>query len=240
MGSKRFKGHLCVYCVQRDGVVGDHVFARSFFLPGARKDLPQVPACEQCNDEKGRIEHHLATVLPFGGRHTDAPENLKSQVPARLSKNNRLAQELATGRGLIWEDAGRIAQPAITLPFDSEPACRLFALVARGLAWHHWRAYLQAEHVSHAMFLSKFGCESFDRFFGLAAVNRVEINLGDGTVRYRGVQAKDIPECTLWRIHFYGGLMLSGDEDAPNEISTEIGAITGTAKTVYRVAGVGQ
>ena len=46
--------------------MGDHVIARGFFLPSERGELPQVPACKQCNNEKSRIEHHLTTVLPFG------------------------------------------------------------------------------------------------------------------------------------------------------------------------------
>jgi hypothetical protein len=94
MSSKRFKGLLCVYCLERKSVTGDHVFAREFFLPAQRSDLPQVPVCECCNNEKSRVEHYLTTLLPFGGRHSDSTENLKKQVPKRLERNHRLHSEL--------------------------------------------------------------------------------------------------------------------------------------------------
>jgi hypothetical protein len=40
---------------------------------------------------------------------------------------------------------------------------------------------------------------------------RVVENLGNGTVRYVGVQAADPPELTVWTIWMYGGLVLSDD-----------------------------
>jgi hypothetical protein len=40
---------------------------------------------------------------------------------------------------------------------------------------------------------------------------RVEENLGNGTVRYVGLQAADPPELTVWTISMYGGLVLSDD-----------------------------
>jgi len=67
MGSKRYRGKRCAYC-GRDGAsdTGDHVIARGFFLPSERGELPQVPACNQCNNEKSRLEHRLTTVLRSG------------------------------------------------------------------------------------------------------------------------------------------------------------------------------
>jgi len=55
MRSKKFAGELCVYCNSRPAVVPDHVFARKFFLLNKRGNLPQVPACDQCNNEKSRL-----------------------------------------------------------------------------------------------------------------------------------------------------------------------------------------
>ena len=52
-------------------------------------------------------------------------------------------------------------------------------------------------------------------------------NLGNRTVSYRGVQAVDTPQVTLWRFQLYGGIAFSGDPAAPNAVSTEVGAITG-------------
>jgi 5-methylcytosine-specific restriction endonuclease McrA len=74
--SKKFKGKTCAYCGEREAITGDHVFAREFFLPSDRADLPQAPICGECNNEKSKLEHYLTTVLPFGGRHPASAENL--------------------------------------------------------------------------------------------------------------------------------------------------------------------
>src|SRR5260370_474966 len=97
--SRRFKfaGETCVYCAAKPATVPDHIFARAFFLVPGRDNLPQAPACEQCNGDKAKLEYYLASVLPFGGRDQDASENLSKAVPERLAKNLRLHRELESG-----------------------------------------------------------------------------------------------------------------------------------------------
>lgn len=232
MSSKRFKGKLCVYCSDRPSVTGDHVFAREFFLPEVRANLPQVPVCDRCNNDKSKLEHYLTALLPFGGRHAHAHENLATQVPGRLAKNQRLAREVIAGRGRIWHLEGGIVQPTMTVPIDPHRTCELFAQIGRGLAWYHWGTYLQPGQISEALFLSNFGREFFARIFSMNAANRVQHNLGKGTVSYSGVQAADTPQLTLWRVHFYGGMVLSGDPQAPNAIATEIAIVIGPKRIV--------
>ena len=60
---------------------GDHVFARQLFPVSERDNLPKVPCCDQCNNDKSRLEHYLVTVLPFGAQHADSLSNLKTMVP---------------------------------------------------------------------------------------------------------------------------------------------------------------
>ena len=100
--SKKFKGKRCAYCAEREAVTGDHIFAREFFLPSARANLPQAPICRECNNEKSKLEHYLTTVLPFGGQHPTSLENLESMVPKRLRKNAKLHRELAAGQQRVF------------------------------------------------------------------------------------------------------------------------------------------
>lgn len=96
--SKKFREKLCAYCAKNTSIPqGDHLFAREFFLENDRNDLIKVPACDKCNNEKSRIEHYLTTILPFGGLHADAEQNLSAMVPKRLSKNKRLHSDLQLG-----------------------------------------------------------------------------------------------------------------------------------------------
>lgn len=120
----------------------------------------------------------------------------------------------------------------MTVPIDPHRTCELFAQIGRGLAQYHWGTYLQPDHISEALFLSNFGREFFARLFAMNAANRVQQDLGTATVSYSGVQAIDNPQLTLWRIHFYGGMVLSGDPQAPNTISTEIAVVTGPKRIV--------
>ena len=130
--SKKFKSQRCAYCAEREAVTGDHIFAREFFLPSARANLPQAPICEQCNNEKSKLEHYLTTVLPFGGSHSASRENLASMVPKRLRKNAKLHRELAAGQQSVStsDSSGEVVQ-TIAIPFDSNRLERLFAMSAR-------------------------------------------------------------------------------------------------------------
>jgi hypothetical protein len=98
--SKKYKGKTCVYC----GAVGlselpDHVLAREFVLERYRANLPKVPACDACNNNKSKLETALTALLPFGARHADAAENLNTLVPKRLRRNNALRSQIARGVG---------------------------------------------------------------------------------------------------------------------------------------------
>ncbi len=111
MGSKRYRGKRCVYC-GRDGAAdtGDHVIARGFFLPSERDQLPQVPACNQCNNEKSRIEHHLLTVLPFGTRRRLARlTNLCRDACSTMNACTAIFSMHGSGNGVVHmpPDGGR-------------------------------------------------------------------------------------------------------------------------------------
>lgn len=236
MSGKRFKGKLCVYCVKRPSVTGDHVFAREFFTLGSRDRLPQVPTCDPCNNDKSKLEHYLTALLPFGGRHTEAQANLIQQVPSRLAKNLRLVRELKAARGHSWHFEQGLYRQAMTLPLDPEKTLLLFEFIGRGLAWFHWQVYLQPEQTSRALFLSKTGTKYLNGIFAMNAAARVDEDLGKGAVTYIGAQAVDLRELTLWRIQLYGGIAFTGDPAAPKEVTTEVAVVTGPKKLVDSLA----
>jgi hypothetical protein len=235
MSSKRYKGKLCVYCAVRPSVTGDHVFAREFFTTSSRANLPQVPTCDFCNNEKSKLEHYLTTVLPFGGRHAEAHTNLRELVPTRLAKNLKLARELHATSGHTWHFEHNVARRAMTIALDPERTQQLFEFIGRGLAWHHWQVYLQRDQTSCALFPSPLGTAFFDRLFTMNAASRVHGNLGAGTVTYVGIQALDRRDLTIWRIKFYGGLTVAGDPAAPNVVANETIVITGPARTIQLI-----
>lgn len=234
--TKKFKGKLCVYCAERVAASWDHVFAKEFFLPEDRDDLPQVPACQKCNGAKSELEHYLTALLPFGGRHEGAKANLGTMVPKRLRKNRKLTIHLAEEAVRVWsEEAEGLWVPALALPIEPALLESLFAFVARGLIWYHWRTYLTQEHCVKAFLLTRTTEQLFDQY--LLPRAPVKADLGNGTFVYEGVQGEDCPQLSVWRFSAFGGVKLVGDPKAPDETSSRIGVLTGPAR-IFRHPGL--
>jgi hypothetical protein len=230
--SKKFRGKRCAYCGDAQSTTEDHIFAREFFLPEDRGNLPKAPACASCNNEKSKLEQYFTSILPFSGRHDQAVVNLQTRVPPRLQRNRKLHEELATTlrRGWLRENAG-LFLPGITFAIDGERLEELVSFIVRGLMWHHWRTYLSQQDLVVVMFLTGAGAAGFEKYvFTLETARRVSNELGRGTVRYEGAQATDPPELTIWRLSMYGGLLLAGEQNdpaTPAETSSQWAAITG-------------
>lgn len=237
--SKKYEGKPCVYCVTGVATVGDHVFARDFFLLQRRSNLPKVPACHTCNDAKGRFEHYLTAVLGFGARHPDASTNLVQMVPGRLAKNAALHHLLNDRRGRIWAREGNLAVPVTTLPIDSEKIGTLFRFVARGLIWHHWGVLLGPDIGVWAGCLNQRGVAVHRSLLNKKARQRVNGNLGNGTFTYEGAQGADILQMSIWLFSVYGGVKLSGDPDEPKEVTSFVGAVTATKQTLAKLDKLG-
>jgi hypothetical protein len=191
----------------------DHIFARQFFLEKDRKDLPKAPACHDCNGKKSRLETYLAAVLPFAGRHAQAVENLTKGVPKRLDKNRKVSRELFGSMKAAWlrEDGGIYKRTSV-VDFDGDKLIDLLKYVGRGLAWYHWKVYLRIDDEVSVMFVKDAGTMFFQSLLAkMRPEHHVDENLGNGTVLYRGLQASDPPELTVWTISMYGGLVLSDD-----------------------------
>jgi hypothetical protein len=226
---KRYKGKHCVYCGTAGSDTKDHIVAREFFLVNRRDGLPKAPACSRCNNAKSKLEHYLLSVLPFGGEHLDLVEILQSSVSKRLAKNLPLHRALSEGRGTTWtRTSSGLHVQTITLPVNTTALKELFAMIARGLIWHHWRTYLTKADFIDIEFLTMVGERFFrERFFGLNARNRVSNSLGAGAFLYEGVQSVDSPQLTVWLMSLYGGIRLGGDDRAPEETASLVGVITG-------------
>ena len=119
MSSKTYKAKTCAYCgVPGASTTADHVFAREFFLTERRSNIPKVPACKACNEDKARLEFYLTGVLPFGGRHPDARVNLSTMLPKRLAKNASLGPVLRAGMSPVW-----VPDPSGLLLRTAGPRC---------------------------------------------------------------------------------------------------------------------
>lgn len=220
MGSKKFKNKTCVYCAkEKISSTGDHIFAREFFLNNERDNLPQVPACEACNNIKSELEHYLTAVLPFGGQHSDSLSNLSSMVPKRLKKNKKLHKSLRSGMSRDWFVTGSgILIKSTSIPINFDKIERLMEYIVRGLCWEHMRVQLLEDDFVKVMAVTKHGEKYFrDRLFNSNCNLRVNMEWGKGTVSYEGIQGTDDPKRTVWSIKLYGGIQMSDSEGDIND-----------------------
>lgn len=222
---KRYRGKACVYC-GRASSTADHVFARQFFLEEHRSGLPQVPSCLQCNNEKSKLEHYLATLLPFGGRHRHARRMLTQMVPRRLAKNQKLHATLRTDMRRGWSNEHGVFVRTSGVPVNPERLLSLIRFIVKGLIWHHWQVRLEPSDRVDVYALAASGVEYFNGIFARNAADRVRANLGQGTFVYEGVQGVDCDRVTAWRIAGYGGMQFA-DPSVPAETASVFGALTG-------------
>lgn len=235
--SKRFKGKTCVYCGVATAETGDHVFARQLFLEARRANLPKVPACKGCNGEKADLEHYLAAVLPFGGRHPDGAENLETMVPKRLAKNVALHASLQRGIRRVWtQERGMIVRTS-SIPFDWDRFERWIVFIVKGLAWHHWQVLLSADCHVEILGLTRHGERFFEQFERMGAAQHIpNCPVGDGTFAYEARQGTDNPQVSIWKFSIYGGMVLAGDPTAPGHTVKTIGAMVGPKRVFERAA----
>ena len=236
--SKKYKGKLCVYCVEKMSTkTGDHVFPREFFLEQERCNPIKVPACEKCNNDKSKIEHYLASILPFGGMHGDAKEHLSNLVPPRLERNLKLKRELIAGKTYFLQE-NENGEPArrLAVPFDGNCYCELFKYVAKALAWYHWGTFLSKDSFVHSRALTEAGSELFHKyFFSLHSKRRVDVSIGVNTIEYIGVQALDNDQITIWEFKLFNGVVTSGSLDQGFNKSSSVGVVSGPASQEQNV-----
>jgi hypothetical protein len=231
---KRYKDKTCVYCAGAGtSETGDHVLARRFVPAAHRSQIPQVPACRECNKDKSDLEHYLTAVLLFGGRHADAAANLQNDGDRRLAKNQKLRRELARGSSRIWtREASGLVVHALTVPIDGEKVEKLIGFIARGLIWHHWKVVLGPDCFVDVLSLTRGGESFFARYRKMRAKHRVRANIGNGALFYEGAQGTDKPQISVWELSILGGIEMVG-ADGSNFIS-KFGVLTGPQSIKHR------
>lgn len=222
--SKKYRNKLCVYCGNKPSATGDHVWAREFCLVKYRNNLPQVPTCEDCNNEKSRLEHYLTTVLPFGGRHRDAAATLETMVPKRLARNQKLAKVLETG------------YTGEKIPLEIGRIESLFQFITKGFLWHHFGVVLTVDDRIGVTVIRSDGQAFLDCIFSrMRPRDRVDGNLGEGTLLYEGLQATDYSQFTMWRFSVYAGLYFCEESKDSEGKQSVIFAVTGPREPLSKL-----
>lgn len=137
---RRLRIGTCVYCGQEKQLTRDHLISRSFFPRegGFRDNLPQVPACSECNHRKSDLENRIPALFQFAGDSPSSRMMFESgQMAAIMRGNRRLLREIATGFKEVYirSEKGLYVKQAI-IPLSSDTtrdiSCWL-KYIARGI-----------------------------------------------------------------------------------------------------------
>lgn len=186
------------------------MIARSFFPEDSRADLPQVPACERCNNAKSALEHYLATVLPLAGRDQAAFQITENTLERKLANNAALQDELNRGFEL-YASEGLQGQYGTTL--RSAALGDYAKFVALGLLRHHFGYRVEGVREVRGAALAHSRASAIDGLFSRveSEVRPVVARFADGALGYRGFAAKANQGSSFWQIRLYGGLHLGAD-----------------------------
>jgi hypothetical protein len=134
-------------------------------------------------------------------------------VPQRLERNAKLHRRILDGNSTV------------EIPFEVTQLEKLFCFIAKGLAWYHWKIYLNNEtHTVCAAVIRAFLPTIGDSAARITGREHVTEDIGNGTFLYEGLEGVDDPTLTVWRF------------TAPVAFPTEVIAITGPIQSVHQLA----
>lgn len=218
MASKKYKNKTCAYCGETAvSQSGDHVFAKEFFLERDRGNLPQVPACVDCNNKKSGLETYLLQLLPLGANHPAAHETVRTLMPKRVAHHaNKSLREVLNGpvtKAFLIDQSGH-RQQRIAVYIDANKLKDWCGLVARGLAYFHWGVVTPGYSVE----VKPLGPEVERDILAFASRlqngGRTEESIGNGTFKYRGFKCADDEPGSIWLIDLYGRMPIGGDPNS--------------------------
>ncbi len=229
MGSKKYKGKSCVYCVDGISDDGEHIISRQFFPSNFRDNLPKAPSCKRCNEAKSQLEHYLTAVLPFSSNHTTALKSQKEKVNRRLNKNLPLKDKLRSGITDAWFPSKNGAvEKTIAIPFQTDKLIEYCEYIVKGLVWYEWHVIVPKQYVIEVMTLTQHGYSFFrDYIFTLSSDFRYERSFAEGGFAYTCIRNSTDAAFSAWHFSFYEKIHLSEDTDNKVVEFAEICAMAG-------------
>lgn len=217
--SKRYKGKDCAYCGGRgSSSTNDHVVPRSFF-PNVERgfvlQLPQVPACQECNNKKSLLELYVGSSLLIGSKHPEANRYRSEKVRSRLERNRKLWNELNLDAPARWVKVNGVLQQVHQIKIDPDKIVQLLQMVVRGLYCYHYGKPLCHEMWPDVQMIRPEAeaamWASVSHYFP-AAVPRINRDLGNGTFRYSCVRSPANDGFTAWVMGLHGDIRLYGED----------------------------
>ncbi|OGP55550.1 MAG: hypothetical protein A2Y65_00905 [Deltaproteobacteria bacterium RBG_13_52_11] len=229
MGSKKYKGKPCVYCVDGVSSDGEHIISREFFPPTYRGNLPKAPACRPCNDRKSKLEHYLTTVLPFSSDHETALKAQTDKIAQRLYKNIALKNELRSGIiPVLMKTKNGSLEDTISLPFQPEKLTEYCKYIVRGLVWYEWNVIIPKDYIVEVMPFWQHSSGLFRDFvLSLSPDLQRHKILAKGGFEYTCTRNRDDAAFSAWQLKFYENMLIAAQLTEDKLECIELCALTG-------------
>jgi hypothetical protein len=223
MPRKAFHQKTCAYCrAEGSSSTADHVIPRKAMFVKDRANLPQVPACARCNNEKSRLENYFLALVLAGSNHPDGDRYREEFIKPRLRKNRRFAHAIASARPIVRPNNGRFEQ-AYAVNISADETTALMEMIALGLYYHHTGGPLDPTYRAMArIFAPEHERELVDGVLEFFPADSpvVGSNFGNGAFTYEGFLNNHLPGFSLWRMMWHGGIPLAGENGPRGGVST--------------------
>jgi hypothetical protein len=228
MGSKKYKGKPCVYCVDGISIDGEHIISRKFFPEKFRDNLPKAPSCKQCNVAKSKLEHYLTAVLPFSSDHITALQSQAEKVNRRLNKNLPLKNELRSGISPAWfPSKNGTIEKTIAIPFQFENLIEYCKYLVKGFIWYEWDVIVPKHYIIEVLSLTQHGYSFIHDLLELSPNWKRQKSYADGGFSYTCTRNSADGAFSVWHFKFYENIHLSDNTDEKDVEFAEICALTG-------------
>lgn len=181
--------------------------------------LPQVPACRSCNNEKSSLENYVGSAVLIGSKHPEGNRYRREKVAPRLAKNQKLRFALNIDAPPRWVMVNGVLQQMHVVKIDADQITRFLGMVVRGLYKHHYGKVLPPEMTPHiAMFRPEneaYMWSGVSAYFPPEAL-RITRDLGHGTFTYTCVQSPAHEGLTVWVLGLHGNIRLHGGDGSAN------------------------
>lgn len=216
--SKRYKNKTCSYCGRpKCSTTNDHVIARSFFLDEQRDQdlcIPQVPACDDCNNKKSALENYIGSSLLIGSQIAQGDDYRKTKVSGRLLKNRRLSKELELAAQPKWYSINGVWQQMHAIKVNPSKITELLGMIVKGLyAFHYGEPLPWGFEPDVSMFKPEVEVGMWAQLSSYFPPEAVRINrdLGHGVFTYTCAQSPAHKGLTVWILGFHGMIRLHGE-----------------------------
>lgn len=175
----------------------------------------------------------MLSVLPFGATHPNAQKTLSIDVKKRLNKNRKLHRKIAREYGFSYfPRPSGIIEKRMFVKYDNNKLHEFIRFVGCGLMWFHWDRYLPIDCGIKIFTPSPKGLEFLDKLFKLKSNLRINNQLGDGTIRYKGIMSETDDYISAWAVQLFGGITISDSNQENVFQNSFVAMITGSKQFV--------